>query len=50
MNKYTIAIGGMGGGGGVIGMWENIVGYVKKGQKLVGCGKRETHKSLNNVS
>ena len=50
MTYYTIAIGGGGGGLWVNGMWENIVGYVKKGQTLVGCGNRGANKLLNNVS
>ena len=44
MNKYKIAIGGGGGVVWVIGMWENIVGYVEKGQQLMGVGKeRQTN-------
>ena len=40
MQNYTIAIGG-GGGLWVTGMWEDIVGYVKRGQKLLGCEKTD---------
>ena len=43
MQNYTIAMGG--GGVWDTGMWENIVGYVKKGQKLAGCGNRGAKKS-----
>ena len=38
MKTYAIAIGG--GGAWVTGMWENIVGYVKRDKNWWGVEKR----------